>query len=1513
MKKRILSMIIAIVMVVGLVPSFAIAASAATGVYASGTLGQYDKTAWTIYDNGLLVINGKGNTMTSVNWDSTTASPWKDYEDVITKVTFVNCQNWKSLPAHSFKGLSNLKEITLPENLEVIQQLALGYTGIETIELPQSLTTIGEAAFSSCKSLNYVNIHNGITTIEARAFWDCDNLKAISIPDSVTLMRQEVFQGCENLEYVRLGSGFSTISSSVFSGCNLLETLTIPSNVTTIGVQFLSKNASLKGVYYQGSVVPTTYAPNGTNGTFYGIDKSIPIYTHTSYESDTIGIQSQYLNDVRTVTKINGYFVNMAHSVGGAFKVDKSIVPVGDTVTVDIMAYKNYALDTFAVKDADGNEITVNGDGNTRTFAMPAGDVTISATFKSTIVPHVHSWSFEVEGTRINATCANSDGMCHNPNQSVVMTAPATKYFAWSLERTVTVSGTIEDVEVSDVVYTLKSTGEVARPFAPGVYVATITVGGVAVACEYEITKSDQLNYTFFTYTAPTNLTYDGTAKVATAVLSEDVAPYIGDIEVLYNGRKEPPVNKGEYSVTINVAESDYYSAKIGIVLKTGSGRQMKDAKFTIDAKDIADLTYILEDSYSLTDGEVTPDVTIQYNGMTLVKDTDYTIAYANNTAPGNATMTITGIGNYTGTKTLEFNISSHTHNYTYTLVGTDTIKATCSNEDGNCTATEQTVKLVAPSDLVYTGTAKTATVEGTIGGNIPEITYEGDCKSFGSHTASIMIGGVTASVSFTITECPHESYTDGDCDHCDYVCTHSTMTYNDNGDDTHTKNCPVCQYSASENHDHTNGKCVCGKKATPTYTAPAGLTATYGQTLAEISLPAGFSWQDVETTNVGNVGGRTFKVTFTPDDTENYDAVTDIEVTITVEKATPTVSLTSPIDQVMGGYSIELSPTSDASEVNRFEIVEGEGYSVNGNVITIDDGVVVGTTLTVKYRSVATENYESVEGEITLTVGVPTVDTSALENAIDALEGRIEEIEAEFGTDGEVTKLREELDALKEAVSKLDNGYATDAELAETIGNVNNTITSLTTHVKNLEDTYATKAEVNALKQDLDDQYEKLVDLINANTLEIGTINTTLGQINTTLTTLATKTDVATEVATLTGLINALTDRVTNTETGVSTNAGEISSLKTTVEALATELRGADDTFTDSVNGLSDALTTLTGRVDTAEQEIDKLQQDLADAIKDLDAAMKKGDADLSAEIASLNTALTNAKAALEKADADNKAELIKKIEEADKALDDAIKTVQKNLDDAKTELDKAIKDGDTALDTKITNLNTALTNAVAALEKADTDNKAELVKKIEDADASLQAAIDKVASDLTKAQKDLADAIATGDAALSSRISSVSASLSAAKAALEKADSDNKAALEAKIEATEATLDAAIKAVQKNLDDAKAELNKAIADGDTELDGKISALGEALATAKAALETTDSANKSELTTKIDEADAALHAAINALSNELNATNEKVAALETFIIIVCVISGVAFCGCGTLAVFYIIDKRKKI
>ncbi len=72
--------------------------------------------------------------------------------------------------------------------------------------------------------------------------------------------------------------------------------------------------------------------------------------------------------------------------------------------------------------------------------------------------------------------------------------------------------------------------------------------------------------------------------------------------------------------------------------------------------------------------------------------------------------------------------------------------------------------------------------------------------------------------------------------------------------------------------------------KADPTYETPTGLTAVVGQVLKDVTLPNGFTWQDdADTTSVGNAGTNTFKVTYTPEDTDNYNAVEDIEITLTV------------------------------------------------------------------------------------------------------------------------------------------------------------------------------------------------------------------------------------------------------------------------------------------------------------------------------------------------------------------------------------------------------------------------------------------------------------------------------------------------------------------------------------------------------------------------------------------------------------------------------------------------------
>ena len=72
-------------------------------------------------------------------------------------------------------------------------------------------------------------------------------------------------------------------------------------------------------------------------------------------------------------------------------------------------------------------------------------------------------------------------------------------------------------------------------------------------------------------------------------------------------------------------------------------------------------------------------------------------------------------------------------------------------------------------------------------------------------------------------------------------------------------------------------------EKGNPTYVIPTGLTAIYGATLADVTLPAGFTWEDASSTPVGNVGVNTFTITFTPTDTINYNIVTGIAVAITV------------------------------------------------------------------------------------------------------------------------------------------------------------------------------------------------------------------------------------------------------------------------------------------------------------------------------------------------------------------------------------------------------------------------------------------------------------------------------------------------------------------------------------------------------------------------------------------------------------------------------------------------------
>ena len=71
--------------------------------------------------------------------------------------------------------------------------------------------------------------------------------------------------------------------------------------------------------------------------------------------------------------------------------------------------------------------------------------------------------------------------------------------------------------------------------------------------------------------------------------------------------------------------------------------------------------------------------------------------------------------------------------------------------------------------------------------------------------------------------------------------------------------------------------------KANPNYDVPQNLEAIEGQTLADVTLPEGFTWKQPTTTSVGNPGTNTFTVTYTPADTDNYNTIEGINVTLKV------------------------------------------------------------------------------------------------------------------------------------------------------------------------------------------------------------------------------------------------------------------------------------------------------------------------------------------------------------------------------------------------------------------------------------------------------------------------------------------------------------------------------------------------------------------------------------------------------------------------------------------------------
>ena len=197
---------------------------------------------------------------------------------------------------YAFYDCIELESITIPDGVTSIGDGAFyGCIGLESITIPDSVTSIGDVAFYSCIGLESITIPDSVTSIGIGAFYSCSGLKSITIPDSVTSIGDVAFYSCIGLESITIPDSVTSIGDVAFYGCIELESITIPDSVTSIGDSAFYSCSGLETVYYKGTAaewnkISIGYDSNLTSATRYYYSETKPTVSGNYWHYDADGV-----------------------------------------------------------------------------------------------------------------------------------------------------------------------------------------------------------------------------------------------------------------------------------------------------------------------------------------------------------------------------------------------------------------------------------------------------------------------------------------------------------------------------------------------------------------------------------------------------------------------------------------------------------------------------------------------------------------------------------------------------------------------------------------------------------------------------------------------------------------------------------------------------------------------------------------------------------------------------------------------------------------------------------------------------------------------------------------------------------------------------------------------------------------------------------------------------------------------------------------------------------------------